>query len=122
MKKAFLGICTFLLLGGSASFAAETSWTGKISDSMCGASHKKMEHSGKAVNDRECTLACSKQGAKYVFGSKAKVYAIENQDLAALQEHAGHTVKLTGTMSADKKSIKVSKVEMPFGAMKKKTA
>jgi hypothetical protein len=38
------------------------------------------------------------------------VYNVSNQDFGALREHAGHTVKLTGTMSGD--SIAVSKIAM----------
>jgi hypothetical protein len=36
---------------------------------------------------------------------------IDNQDFAALQEHAGHTFKLSGEMKGD--SITVSKIVMP---------
>jgi hypothetical protein len=50
-------------------------------------------------------------GSKYVFVSSGKVYNIENQDLALLQEHAGHTVRLTGEMKGD--TITVSKIVMP---------
>jgi hypothetical protein len=49
--------------------------------------------------------------AKYVFVRAGKVYNISNQDFAALQEHAGHTVNLTGEMSGD--TITVSKIAMP---------
>jgi hypothetical protein len=63
------------------------------------------------VDDRECTELCVKDGAKYVFASKVKVYEISNQDLSLLKEHAGHTVTLTGDMTG--KSIKVSNVTMP---------
>jgi hypothetical protein len=79
---------------------------------MCGASHAKMmaEHKD-AKTDRDCTLACVKGGGKYVFVSSGKVYNIENQDLALLQDHAGHTVRLTGEMKGD--TITVSKIVMP---------
>lgn len=89
---------------------AEQSWTGKISDSKCGATHMAGEH-GKKMTDRACTEACVKDGAKYVFVSKGKVYQIANQTDPSLVTHAGHTVKLTGEMSGD--SITVSKIEMP---------
>jgi hypothetical protein len=57
-------------------------------------------------------LACVKDhNAKYVFVSGGKVYNIGNQDLPALQEHAGHTVKVTGEMSGD--AITVSTISMP---------
>ena len=39
-----------------------------------------------------------------------KVYNIDNQDFSALQEHAGHSVRLTGEMKGD--TITVSKIEM----------
>ena len=70
------------------------------------------EHGGKKMSDRDCTLACVKEhNAKYVFVSDGKVYNVGNQDFAALQEHAGHTVRLTGEMSGD--TITVSKIAMP---------
>jgi hypothetical protein len=108
---------TFTICG----FAAEQTWTGKISDSSCGASHNKMaEHGKSAMSGRDCTLACVKGGGKYVFVEGGKVYNVENQDAAGLQEHAGHTVRLTGEMNGD--SIKVSKIEMASGGAHAKKA
>ena len=106
------------MLGAASASAAERSWTGKISDSMCGAKHNaSAEHAGNKMSDRDCTLACVKDhNAKYVFVIGGKVYKVGNQDFDALQEHAGHTVKLTGTMSGD--TVTVSKIDMPA---KKKT-
>jgi hydrogenase maturation factor len=93
--------------------AADQTWTGKISDSMCGASHKSVtEHGGKKMSDRDCTLACVKEHqAKYVFVHNGKVLNIANQDAVGLEEHAGHTVRLTGEMKDD--TITVSKIVMP---------
>ena len=111
----------FVLLGFSAmaTFAADQTLTGKISDSMCGASHKSAtEHGGKKMSDRDCTLACVKEHqAKYVFVHNGKVLNIANQDAAGLEEHAGHTVKVTGNLNGD--TITVSKIEMS-GHMNKK--
>ena len=115
MKKFFGVLVASILLSTTAVFAA--TWTGKISDSMCGAHHKSSaEHAGAKMTDRQCTEACIKNGAKYVFVSKGKVYSIDNQDYAGLVEHAGHTVKLTGDMTGD--SIKVSDIEMPTKSSK----
>ncbi len=101
------------MLGAMSASAADQTWTGKISDSMCGAKHNtSAEHGAKKMSDRDCTLACVKDhNAKYVFVSGGKLYNIGNQDFGALQEHAGHTVKLTGEMSGD--TITVSKIAMP---------
>ena len=104
-----------VLAGAGGAFAADQTWTGKISDSKCGAKHATAEH-GKKMTDRECTEACVKGGAKYVFASKGKVYQITNQDNAELAMHAGHTVQLTGEMKGD--SITVSKIQMPKGSKK----
>lgn len=112
MKYLYIAVVASMLGAMSAS-AADQTWTGKISDSMCGAKHNTAaEHDGKAMSDRDCALACVKEhSAKYVFVSDGKVYNVSNQDFGALQEHAGHTVKLTGEMSGD--TITVSKIVMP---------
>jgi hypothetical protein len=89
--------------------AAQETWTGKISDSHCGAAHKAME--GKKMSDRECTQVCVKSDGKYVFVSKDKVYQIANQKDPALATHAGHTVLLTGEMKGD--TVTVAKIDMP---------
>jgi hypothetical protein len=91
----------------TAAFAADHTWTGAISDKMCGADHKKM--AGKMA-DRECTQACAKGGAPYVLVADSKVFQLTNHD-AELRTHAGHTVNLTGELKSD--SIRVSKIEMP---------
>lgn len=121
--KAVLLTLLVLSLSVMTVSAAEQTWTGKISDSMCGATHKKMstEHGAKgakAVSDRDCTLACVKGGGKFVFARGAKVYPIANQDFAGLTEHAGHTVKLKGEMKGD--TITVSSIEMPASKAKAK--
>ena len=110
--KSILTICSLFVLAAATVGAAEQTWTGKISDSMCGAKHNTSEEHGAKMSERDCTLACIKDhNAKYVFVRGTKVYNIGNQDFAGLQEHAGHTVKITGDMSGD--TITVSKVEMP---------
>jgi hypothetical protein len=119
MRKICFLIGLFLMFMALTSLAAEQTWTGTISDSMCGVSHKAMEHGGKKTDAHECTVACVKGGAKYVFVSKGKVFEIENQDLAGLEEHAGHAVKLTGNLQADKKTIKASKLVMASASKKK---
>jgi hypothetical protein len=124
MKKILCFIALASLATSLTLFSAAKTWTGKISDSMCGADHSAMtkEHQKEGEvtpqssnKDHECTLACVKSGGKYVFVTGGKVYEVANQDFAGLQEHAGHTVKLTGDMEADGKTIKVSRVTMVGG-------
>lgn len=89
------------LIACGVSFAEQT-WTGSISTGMCGMAHM----------DSKCVQNCVKAGEKYVFVSKGKVLAIQNQDFADLDKHAGHIVKLTGTLGSDGKTVIVSKVGM----------
>jgi hypothetical protein len=114
MKKLLL---ILVLASGVLTFAAEQTWTGKISDSKCGLSHKAGEHSASKMSEHECVVACVKNGAKYTFVHGGKIYNIANQDFTGLEEHAGHTVRLTGDMSGD--TITVSKIEMPGNKTKK---
>jgi hypothetical protein len=99
----------FFTLGVSSCFGAEESWTGTISDSKCGAHHNpKSAHSAAKLSDADCTAACVKNGAHYVFASNGKIYKIGNQDFASLQKYAGQAVRLTGEMTGA--TIKVSKI------------
>lgn len=101
MMRQILGMVFAVWMTTGVSFAAQT-WAGEITASMCGKSHM----------DSKCIQNCIKAGEKYVFVSKGKVHEIQNQDFAELEKHAGHPVKLTGTLSSDGKSVTVSKVEM----------
>ena len=113
MKALISLAAAAVLFTVGTAFAAEQTWNGQISDSLCGAKHESEsigEGNGK-ISDQECTVACVKGGSKYVLVSSGKVYQIANQTYADLAKHAGHTVKLTGEIKGD--SIIVSKIEMP---------
>ena len=110
MKRTLLiGILT--IVSSITGFAAEQTWTGKISDSICGLSHSKMGKMGE--NPKECVLNCVKAGGKYVLVSEGKIYQIENQNLGGLAIYAGATVKATGELSKDGKSVKLSTLDSP---------
>lgn len=92
-----------MLFAAALAVAADSTMTGYITDSKCGA---KAAHDGS----RECTLSCVKAGAKYVFVNDAdkKVYAVDAQDKVA--EHAGHHVTVKGSVEGG--TLKVESVEM----------
>jgi hypothetical protein len=116
MTQKLLLFAVLVLSVASWALGADQTWAGKISDSKCGASHGSTEHDGKKMSDRQCTAACVKGGAKYVFvNGDGKIYNLDNQDFAGLPVHAGHSVNLTGAMTGD--TIHVSKIEMPGGKM-----
>ena len=100
IKRSFRVVVTVLIACG-VSFAEQT-WTGQISTSMCGVAHM----------DSKCIQNCIKAGEKYVFVSKGQINEIQNQNFGDLEKHAGHNVKLTGTLGSNGKTVTVSKVEM----------
>ena len=104
MKFRIATIAAATLFLAAVSLAADTSLTGWISDSKCGAK-------GANAKAGECTTKCVKEhGAKYVFVNDAdqKVYAIDAQDQVAA--HAGHHVTVKGDVAGD--TIKLSAIEM----------
>ena len=109
MKTAVL-LSAALLLAPAIPSAAEQTWSGKISDSACGAKHEEAAEGQGVMADRDCTQACVRGGSKYVLVVDGKVFQIANQDSKELATHAGHTVTLTGELKGN--TITASKIEM----------
>lgn len=107
-QKFGILLATLLLGAGltlSTAWAAGQSYTGQVSDAMCGATHM-ME--GSAA---DCTRACVGKGSKYALIVGSKVYTLDSGDkavLAALDKLAGANAKVTGTAKGD--TIAVSAV------------
>jgi hypothetical protein len=99
--KLVLSLAATLAMGTLGLLGADSSWTGTISDSMCGASHV-------STPAKQCTTGCVKKGAKYVIVVGDKVYSIANQDAAGLAKYAGDSVKVTGKIDGD--TITVAKI------------
>jgi len=99
--KLVLSLAATLAIGAMGLLGADASWTGTISDSMCGASHG-------TTPAKACTTGCIKKGAKYVIVVGDKVYSIANQDQPGLAKYAGDSVKVTGKMDGD--AITVAKI------------
>src|SRR6266536_6654841 len=106
MKKlGCLAIAWFLAV--TCSIAAPdpkgNTFTGEISDSMCGAKHMM---SGSA---KDCTDKCVSGGSKYVLADTAsgKVYQLSDQEKP--KQFSGAKVKVTGTLKDD--TIEVSSIE-----------
>ncbi len=110
--KHFL-LSGLLIIGGPvAGFGAQKTLTGQISDAMCGADHSMMQHGTAKPNARKCTQACVKTGQAYVLVSNGHVYHITNQDFAGLAKYAGESVRATGELGGDNKSITISKLAL----------
>lgn len=100
-----------ILAAGITAFAADQTVTGVITDSMCKTNHAMMQKGPSKMSDHDCTMACVKMmGQKYVLAAGDKVYQIENQNFAGLEKDAGISVKATGQVSPDGKSITLIKI------------
>jgi hypothetical protein len=120
MKRfvALAAIVSIWLGAGSRPAAAEQTWSGAISDSMCGVSHAAMSSNGAKVTDRDCTVACvsyqTADSPKFVFVSQGKVYPIANQKFGGLARYAGQPISLTGDLNNG--TITVSRIDAPAKA------
>lgn len=95
---------TTILAGALAAAAAPKSYTGFITDSMCGADHAQM---GVKPNDK-CVRECVKHGYKYALLVGKDVYVLSDQQTP--EKFAGQKVNVTGTLYEKTKILKVEHI------------
>jgi len=101
--------CVCLIALAVRPASAQQTFTGRLSDSLCGAAHHSTV-AAAALSDRQCLLACINALAKYVLVDQDnQVLPIANQDAMGLPLYAGRPVKLTGEWKGN--AILVTKVE-----------
>jgi hypothetical protein len=103
MKRSVVTFATGLMLV-AAAFGAET-FTGTVTDTMCGKDHAAM----KVSPDSRCVVECVKAGAKYALYDGKKVYVLSDQ--VAPAKFAAQKVKVTGTLDAKTSTIKVQSIQ-----------
>jgi len=97
MQQFGFALLTLVLASGltvSAFAAKGKTYTGTVSDSMCGAKHAMP---GDAAS---CTRGCVSKGSKYALVVGDKVYTLETADkdaLATLDKQAGAKATVMGT-------------------------
>ena len=103
VATAILGVG--LTAGSALAGSKGQTFTGEVSDAMCGAKH------AMAGNNAACTKACVEKGSAYALVVGDKVYTLDAKDksLAELGKLAGAKAKVTGTAKGD--TIEVSSVE-----------
>jgi hypothetical protein len=93
-----------LMLGVSLAIPAAVasdkpqSFTGRVSDAMCGAHHMM------AGDPAACTRACINKGSKYALVVGEKVYTLDTSDKSALDkldQLADKTARVTGQADGD---------------------
>jgi|SRR5579871_668904 len=85
----------FILLTAAAMLlaAAPQTFTGVITDAMCGKDHAMMG----VKPDSKCVTECVKSGSKYALIVGDNVYELSDQK--APEKFAAQKVKVTGTLS-----------------------
>jgi hypothetical protein len=98
MTKAAL----FLLAGTLAASAA--TYTGVITDAMCGKDHSMM----KVTPDAKCVVECVRAGSKYALYDGKNVYTLSDQKTP--EKFAAKKVTVTGTLDAKSGTLKVDSI------------
>ena len=104
-------IAILALAGASLVWGAQQAktYTGVITDSMCGLNHKAMNVSP----DSKCVRECVKHGSKYALLDGGNMYILSDQQTP--EKYAGQKVKITGTLYEKTKILKVDSIEPASG-------
>ena len=103
MATAVLSTGLTVVPGVAADNSAQT-FTGKVSDAMCGAKHTEGN-----LAPADCVRACVQKGAKYALVVGDKVYILDTSDQATLDtlnKLAWEQAKVTGTADGTIISVK----------------
>jgi hypothetical protein len=101
MKKTISLLFAAALL---AAAAGQQTFTGVITDSMCGQDHAMM----KVTPDSKCVQECVKHGSKYALFDGKTAYVLSDQKTP--EQFAGQKVKITGTLYEKTKILKVDSI------------
>lgn len=96
---------TLILIAGAAlalSAAAPKTFTGVITDAMCGKDHSMMG----VKPDAKCVIECVKDGSKYALVVGDAVYELSDQKTP--EKFAAQKVNVTGTLNG--KTIQVQSI------------
>ena len=116
MKRLAFGIAaTIMFLTVVRAAQKAQTFTGEIMDSQCAAmgTHEQMIKTFEKVSTaKECTLACVKQGGKFVLfsASTRSTYQLDDQKKPA--QFAGASVTVTGTLDDSSKTIHLASIKL----------
>ena len=96
---------TLALANALSAADAPRTFTGVITDTLCGASHAMM----KAQTDAACVKLCVKGSGQYVLFDGQNVLKLTDQKTPA--KFAAQRVKVVGTYDQKTKTIKVSSID-----------
>src|SRR5580700_1553901 len=106
--------CLILTLASVLFAAGEpATFTGVITDTLCGRTHAMM----KASSDEACVKMCVKGSGEYALFDGKDILKLSDQKLLA--KFAAQRVKVTGTLDAKAGRIKVISIEAASGGASK---
>jgi hypothetical protein len=97
-------LCVGLAVVPKVAAGGTQTFTGKVSDAMCGA-----KHSEGNIAPEDCVRACVQKGANYALVVGDKVYTLDAKDQAVsaeLSKLAWQQAIVTGTANGDTISVK----------------
>ncbi len=105
-------MASLLVTGALVAGAATQTFTGVITDTMCGRDHAMM----KVTPDARCVLECVKHGqnTRYALFDGKNVYVLSDQ--TAPEPFAGQRVRIAGTLDAKTGILKVDSIRAEGGA------
>lgn len=104
MKRLILTIS----LAGALMGATPETYTGVITDTVCGSQHNMKGHS-----DADCAKMCAKASGQYALFDGQNVFKLSDQKTPA--KVAAQKVKVTGTLDPKTNTIKVVSIETATG-------
>jgi hypothetical protein len=104
MKRLILTIS----LAGALMQAAPQTYTGVITDTLCGAQHNMKGHS-----DADCAKMCANASGQYALFDGQNVFKLSDQKTPP--KFAAQKVKVTGTLDPKTNTIKVVSIEPATG-------
>lgn len=104
MKKTIL---TLIISAGMLAASQARTFTGVITDTMCGKDHAHMNVQPNEKCVRECVRSSKEH--KYALLSDGKVYRLSDQK--APEKYAAKKVKVTGTLYEKTGIIKVDSIQ-----------
>ena len=102
------GFILTLALAGTLMGAAPQTFTGVITDTLCGAKHNMQGHS-----DADCVKLCVKGSGQYALFDGQNVLKLSDQKTPA--KFAARKVTVTGTLDSKTNTIKVTSIAAAGG-------
>ena len=99
-----LKIGSLFFAGALIAAAANQTFIGVITDSMCGKDHAMM----RVAPDSKCVVECVKAGSKYALFDGTNSYVLSDQNTP--EQFVGQKVRISGTLYEKTKILKVDSI------------